>query len=441
VSDLRCADCGLEGAGVTVATWARPPRPLCGNHWSEARAGLHSAGKPERVDGRKCASGGQFVLDVPEQVPAIWGEGDDVLQAAGEPLFICAPPGVGKTTLAGQLALARLGVLAPTLLGLPVEPDSRPVLYIAADRPAQIARSMRRQVGEQHREQLDNGLKVWRGPLPFNVTDDPARLAEWVTGLRVGTIILDSLKDIAIGLAEDAIGAAVNQALQHVVACEIEVVALHHQRKGQDGRKPRRLEDVYGSTWLTAGAGSVVLLWGEAGDPYVELTHLKQPAGEVGPFTIHHDHTRGRSTLPEAVDLLDLAAGGVTAIEAAQAIYDASAPTKNQKERARRRLEKLADDGRVTRREPLERNGQVTYWLPVVAHANVTPRGPLRGPSTQGSTEVHDLALGAGTHPSTQGHAQLGPHFKGAVTPSVDPLEPRQATAEEEARIARLEAA
>ncbi len=38
---LRCADCGLEGAGVTEAAWALPPRPLCGDHWGEARAVLH----------------------------------------------------------------------------------------------------------------------------------------------------------------------------------------------------------------------------------------------------------------------------------------------------------------------------------------------------------------------------------------------------------------
>jgi hypothetical protein len=34
---------------------------------------------------------------------------------------------------------------------------------------------------------------------------------------------------------------------------------------------------------ITAGAGSVVLLWGAAGDPIVEWRHLKQPAAEVGP--------------------------------------------------------------------------------------------------------------------------------------------------------------
>jgi replicative DNA helicase len=363
--------------------------------------------------------GGAFVLDTPADVAAVWGHGDDVLWPQGEPLMICGPQGVGKTTLAQQLALARAGVLEPTLLGMPVTPDTRPVLYIAADRPAQAARSMRRMVDEQHRGALDRQLLVWRGPLPFNLVDDPMRLSRWVTELRVGTVVIDSLKDMAVGLSEDAVGAAVNQALQAVVAREIEVADLHHQRKGQDGHKPRKLEDVYGSTWLTAGHGSVILLWGEAGDPYVELRHLKQAAAEVGPLTIRHDHEHGRTVLPDAVDVLDLAANGVTATEAAQVIYDTSSPNRNQRERARRRLEKLADAGTVRREQPEKAGGAVTYWL-----ACVTARDPSRDPHLQVVTQGHDLALGAVTEGVTRGHAPrngTGHPLKGGPARDRDP--------------------
>ena len=41
------------------------------------------------------------------------------------------------------------------------------------------------------------------------------------------------------------------------------------------------------------GAGSVVLLWGSAGDVLVELVHLKQPVAQVGPLRIDHDHNTG----------------------------------------------------------------------------------------------------------------------------------------------------
>jgi hypothetical protein len=79
--------------------------------------------------------GAPFVLDAPTTVPCIWGRGDEVIWAGGESLTIAGPPGVGKTTLSGQLVRARLGLLG-TLLGYPVEPTSGRVLYLAMDRPA-----------------------------------------------------------------------------------------------------------------------------------------------------------------------------------------------------------------------------------------------------------------------------------------------------------------
>ena len=47
-------------------------------------------------------------------IPALWGVGESVLWAAGEPLKIVGHQGVGKTTIAQQLALHRLG-LRPVL--------------------------------------------------------------------------------------------------------------------------------------------------------------------------------------------------------------------------------------------------------------------------------------------------------------------------------------
>ena len=61
-------------------------------------------------------------------IPALWGIGEPVLWAAGEPLMIVGHQGVGKTTIAQQLALHRLGLRHGGFLGLPVEQDPRPVL-------------------------------------------------------------------------------------------------------------------------------------------------------------------------------------------------------------------------------------------------------------------------------------------------------------------------
>jgi replicative DNA helicase len=73
---------------------------------------------------------------------------------------------------------------------------------------------------------------------------------------------------------------------------------LHHERKAANGsRRVHSLDDVYGSTWLTSGLGSVIVLECEPGDPTAELRHLKQPAEPVGPLTLGHDHTAGVTAL------------------------------------------------------------------------------------------------------------------------------------------------
>ena len=54
---------------------------------------------------------------------------------------------------------------------------------------------------------------------------------------------------------------------------------------------------------ITAGAGSVVLLWRQPGDAIIELVHLKQPAEEVGPLRFLHEQETGSVTIYEQADL------------------------------------------------------------------------------------------------------------------------------------------
>lgn len=81
-------------------------------------------------------------------------------------------------------------------------------------------------------------------------------------------------------------------------------------------------------------------------------SHLKQPAEDVGPFQVLHDHRAGASTLYHAVDLEHLAAstyGGLTVKDAASALFGADKPSPNQVEKARRRLETLRGKGTLDR--------------------------------------------------------------------------------------------
>ena len=100
-----------------------------------------------RVD-ELVALGGEFILDVPTELPAVWGSGQRVAWVEDEPIMLVGGEGLGKSTLAQQLLLARIGVRGSTFLGLPVAASERPALYLALDRPQQIARSFHRMVSE-----------------------------------------------------------------------------------------------------------------------------------------------------------------------------------------------------------------------------------------------------------------------------------------------------
>ena len=60
-------------------------------------------------------------------------------------------------------------------------------------------------------------------------------------------VIVDSLKDAAVELPDDEVGALWNRAVQTTLAAGVEVLVLHHQRKGQQGSRPKAIDDVYGS--------------------------------------------------------------------------------------------------------------------------------------------------------------------------------------------------
>lgn len=302
-------------------------------------------------------SGAAFILDMPDKVSAVWGSGDDVLWAAGEALMICGQQGVGKTTVAGQIVMARMG-LTSEALGWPVVPGSRRVLYLAMDRPQQAARSLRRLVRPQWRDTLNDKLVVWQGPPPADFATNPTILMEMCRSADADTVVVDSIKDAAIGVSKDEIGAGYNRARQAAIAAGVEVLELHHQRKaGENGSKPKTLADVYGSTWIPSGAGSVLLLWGQAGDPVVELLHLKQPRNDVGPLTVVHDHTAGTSRVDRSDitrDLLYLTARqpkGMTPRAAAVVLFGEPDPDRNAIEKARRRLDAYVEDGAMFRSE------------------------------------------------------------------------------------------
>lgn len=287
-------------------------------------------------------SGDVFALEVPTEVPILIGRGDKVLAMRDEATLIVGGDGVGKSSLVQQIVLARIG-LRSDFLGYPVEPAEGRVLYLAMDRPGQIRRSFARMVSESDRTTLRDRLATWTGPLPIDPLGSPQNLADWIReefGDDISDVVADSYKDLAPGLAEDKPGAQLNLAMQEVLARGMQWFGIHHQRKASvDRTHDYNLSDVYGSRWLTAGAGSVFMVLGEAGDQTVELRHVKQPLGVVGPLLVQHDHARGSSQRAvEAVSvagaLMESEGDKLTVRDIAHRVYG------TYDERARKRIER-----------------------------------------------------------------------------------------------------
>ena len=312
------------------------------------------AGEPERFG--HGIDGASFIFRVEADEPAIWGDGHRVLWAPGEALMVTGPPGVGKTTTVQQLVLARLGLM-DQFLGFPVQATTSKVLYLAMDRPRQIARSMRRMVDDGDRALLAERLMVWQGPLPADVAKSPEILLAMCRYYEADTLIVDSVKDAALGLADTERAGMYNRARQRALAADIEVVEISHQvKRGANGTAPKSLADVHGGMELTAGAGSVVLIWGQAGDPAVEFHHLKQPAEMVGPLHLIHDHEAGRTTVESRTDAADILKAEPykmwSAVDLAGAVSDSDGkPSRGDVERVRRKLDKLVTAGLVLRTE------------------------------------------------------------------------------------------
>jgi AAA domain len=297
----------------------------------------------------RMVSGGSFILDIPAYTESLWGTGDRVIWADGEGLMVTGTQGVGKTTLAQQLVLALLGVVDRSVLGLPLLSRGCRVLYLAMDRPSQIRRAFGRQCRDEHRHALDENLVIWTGPPPADLAKHTELLTELAEKAQADVVVVDSLKDAAMGLSEDEVGSGWNRAAQGLLATGRNLLVLHHRKKQAKNAKTG-LDDIYGSTWLTSGMGSVVLLDGNPGDPLVEFRHLKFPVSDVGPMKLHHDQATGLMTIADQVDLVAVAEaeGKITVKHAAELLFGST--SANDVEKARRLLEKFATAGKLVKK-------------------------------------------------------------------------------------------
>jgi hypothetical protein len=315
---------------------------------AKRRFSIEQRGPEQDRNGPLFINGEEFLNLAVVTAPPLWGAGDVCLWAPGESLMPVGPPGVGKSTLAHLLIWARLGLL-DNVLGWPVQTADGKVLYLAMDRPAQIARAMRRLIVPEHWPTVRERITVRPGPLPVDLCREPAWIRDHAQEVGASVVVIDSLKDVLPNPSDEDAAGTYHRARNLALAAGIEWVELHHNRKAGAGNKePNTLDDVYGSRWLTAGAGSVLSLYGEAGDTVVSLKQLKAPAGEFFPRRILLDKDRGQMSLYEdqtVESLLAAVHGGTSARLLARKLYDTEKPTVTQIEATRNKLKRLVARG------------------------------------------------------------------------------------------------
>lgn len=330
--------------------WAHEERVLSAYRERQMRDEVERRYNTKQLESfnNRVVSGIDFIRSHAGSPPALWGSGSDVLWAKGEALTITAGFGVGKTTLAGLLVRAQ--IFGGEVLGYPVKRlgdglSAQPrILYLACDRPEQIGRSQARQFADHLEDAALGALTVWRGPIPADAAVNTNILVDLANYHQADVVYIDSLKDVARGIAEDRVGAAYQLARQTLLASGRQLCELHHLNKSGDD---------YGSVWVAAGSGSVVRLSGKPGGQSCTLTHIKQPAHVVGPLTIQQDRDNGEMAVSktatagpsDAAAVVQWvreygAALGVTAVQAAHQFYGGGG--RNEIERARRALMKLS---------------------------------------------------------------------------------------------------
>jgi len=119
---------------------------------------------------------------------------------------------------------------------------------------------------------------------------------------------------------------------------------------------------------ITAGAGSVILLWGDPGDLVVEIRHLKQPAEQFLDTRALHDKSTGTFELVDKPDLKLLVnkVKAITVKDVASHLFSKKNPSKNEIEKARYKLEGMVKAGEARKiATPTGKAGkdEVTYSI------------------------------------------------------------------------------
>ena len=222
-----------------------------------------------------------------------------ILQRQGI-MVVSGKPGVGKTQLTIQ-ALLHIALGKPFLGWKIGEP--RKVAFVSMEMgQAEVKVFMEEMdsiLSQEDRALLhDNFLIVPIGQtLMFDSTADQKKIESFLETYKPEVAGFDSLsKTTLASLDEAAVKKVMDFADKIRMNHDCSVVFIHHDRKAQIGNKrPKNLEDIYGSFYITATATTVLGMWQSDRTFEIELNYLKVRLAKA-PNTQHITRTeRGLS--------------------------------------------------------------------------------------------------------------------------------------------------
>lgn len=205
--------------------------------------------------------------------------------------MVSAAPGVGKTQLSLQLAIdCALGI--EFLTWKPVKPMK--IVFFSLEMGHVglkiFSELIAKEYSEEQRVILQENLKIvpLGQSLPIDRADSKQFIESMLQEIQPDGIVIDALGKLISGELKEETARKVNDYMGALRSkYGLFVFLVHHNIKANsDNKKPNKLEDVFGSTYITADMTTVLTLWKNPDDKTVELNQVKARFTEEAPMKL-----------------------------------------------------------------------------------------------------------------------------------------------------------
>jgi archaellum biogenesis ATPase FlaH len=210
---------------------------------------------------------------------------EGILQRQGI-MVVAGKQGVGKTQLTIQ-ALIHMALGKP-FLGWKIDSPRRVALMSMEMSSAEVKhfqKEMNHILSPEDKRLLQENffiIPVGHSIL-FDDSADKKKIEQFIQQYHPEVIAVDSLSKTTMGSLEESAVKNVLDFADHLrMDYDCSLIFIHHNRKGQVGNKrPKELDDVYGTFWITATATTVIGMWQNQQTGEIEINYLKVRLAEA----------------------------------------------------------------------------------------------------------------------------------------------------------------